>query len=107
MQDAVNIALKNSLDIQISTNNVDIAKINNYIGIAGGLPWSLPQATDNYSISGVNQKLNTGEVIKREGSNANNLSGNFTASILLYNGQQGSCCQKKTGTIGTARAKTS
>ncbi|MFI5155992.1 MAG: TolC family protein [Chitinophagales bacterium] len=95
LHDAVNLALKNSLDIQISTNNVDIAKINNYIGIAGGLPLISAVGTDNFFISGVNQKLNTGEVIKREGSNANNLSGNLTASILLYNGHRVFAAKKR------------
>ena len=88
LKDAVNIGLKNSLDIQFAGNMVDIAKLNNYIGIAGGLPLVTAAAADNYGITGVNQRINTGEVIKREGSNANNLSANFTASILLYNGHR-------------------
>jgi outer membrane protein TolC len=88
LKDAVNLGLKNSLDIQFAGNMVDIAKLNNYIGIAGGLPLITAAAADNYGITGVNQRINTGEVIKREGSNANNLSANFTASILLYNGHR-------------------
>jgi outer membrane protein len=88
LKDALNIALKNSLDIQLSKNIAEIATINNYIGMAGGLPLVNSVVTDNYGINGVNQKLNTGQVIKREGSNANNLSGNLTGSILLYNGRR-------------------
>jgi outer membrane protein TolC len=88
LKDAVNLGLKNSLDIQFAGNMVDIAKLNNYIGIAGGLPLVTAAANDNYGITGVNQRINTGEVIKREGSNANNLQANFTASILLYNGHR-------------------
>lgn len=88
LKDALNIALKNSLDIQLTRNLVEIATIYNYIGVAGGLPLVTGTATDNYGINGVNQKLNTGQVIKREGSNANNLSGNITGSILLYNGSR-------------------
>ncbi len=95
LQDAVNIALKNSLDIQISAKYVDIAKLNNYIGIAGGLPVISAGGSDNFFITGVNQKLNTGEVIKREGSNANNLSGNLTASILLFNGRRVFAAKKR------------
>lgn len=95
LQDAVNIALKNSLDIQMSAKNVDIAKLNNYIGIAGGLPVISAAGADNFFITGVNQKLNTGEVIKREGSNANNLSGNLTASILLFNGRRVFAAKKR------------
>ncbi|HMH34878.1 MAG TPA: TolC family protein, partial [Puia sp.] len=88
LKDAVDIALKNSLDIQVTKNFTEIAAVNNYIGIAGGLPIVTGAATDNYGINGVNQKLNTGQVIKREGSSANNLSGNITGSILLYNGSR-------------------
>jgi outer membrane protein len=88
LKEALNIALKNSLDIQLTRNLVEIATVNNYIGMAGGLPLVTGAATDNYGINGVNQKLNTGQVIKREGSNANNLSGNLTGSILLYNGSR-------------------
>src|SRR6516162_719393 len=88
LKDAVNIGLRNSLDIQFAGNMVDIAKLNNYIGIAGGLPLVTAAATDNYGITGVNQRINTGEVIKREGSSANNLNANLTASILLYNGHR-------------------
>lgn len=88
LKDALNIALKNSLDIQLSRNIVEIATINNNIGMAGGLPVVTSVVTDNYGINGVNQKLNTGQIIKREGSNANNLSGNLTGTILLYNGRR-------------------
>jgi len=88
LKEALNIALKNSLDIQVTRNLVEIATINNYIGMAGGLPLVTSTVTDNYGINGVNQKLNTGQVIKREGSNANNLSGNLTGSILLFNGSR-------------------
>ncbi|MFN3382809.1 MAG: TolC family protein, partial [Runella zeae] len=38
LSDAINIALKNSLEIEVLKNNVDVAKNNNHIGVAGGLP---------------------------------------------------------------------
>ena len=34
LQDAINVALKNSFDIQIAKNNVEINTINNHIGMA-------------------------------------------------------------------------
>src|SRR5689334_9307286 len=85
LQDAINIALKNSLDIQLVKNNEDIAKTNNYIGVAGGLPVVTAGASDNESITNVNQKLNTGTIIKRDAAAGNNLSANVTAGMLLYN----------------------
>jgi len=38
LPDALNIAFKNSLDIQLAKNNVQANTILNNIGIAGGLP---------------------------------------------------------------------
>ncbi|MFT3823752.1 MAG: TolC family protein [Chitinophagaceae bacterium] len=88
LNDAINIALKNSLDIQVSKNNVAISNTNNSYGIAGGLPLVTGTASDNESVTDVNQKLNTGEIIKRNGASSNTLSANLTGSVLLYNGMR-------------------
>ena len=88
LQDAINTALKNSLDIQLQKNNVEISTINNYIGVAGGLPVVTANASDNEQVTKVNQKLNNGEVIQRNAAAGNNLSANVTGSILLYNGSR-------------------
>lgn len=86
LQDAVSIALKNSLDIEVLRNNVEINSINNYIGVAGGLPLVTGTVGDNEQISNVNQKLYTGTTIKRNGTAGNTLNSGVTASLLLYNG---------------------
>lgn len=89
LPDAVNLALKNSLDIQVVKNNQQIADVNNYIGVAGGLPLVTSTASDNESSTNVNQKINTTtgiQNIKRSGASANSLSAGVTGSILLYNG---------------------
>jgi outer membrane protein len=88
LDDAVNIALKNSLDIQLLKNNQNIADINNHIGVAGGLPTLTANAADNEQITNVDQKLNTGTVIHRNAAVGNNLSSNITAGMLLYNGSR-------------------
>lgn len=88
LQDAINIALKNSLDLQLLKNNVEINTINNHIGVAGGLPIVTAGASDNEQVTDVNQKLNTGDIIQRKGAAANNLSANVTAGMLLYNGSR-------------------
>ena len=38
LPDAINIALKNNLEVELLKNNVEISNTNNYIGVAGGLP---------------------------------------------------------------------
>ena len=86
LQDAINMALKKSYDIQIAKNVVDINKINNNIGVAGGLPTVTATASDQESVVNINQKLNTGIVLSRNGATNNNLNANVTGSMLLYNG---------------------
>ncbi|HVZ95680.1 MAG TPA: TolC family protein [Chitinophagaceae bacterium] len=88
LQDAINIALKKSLDIQLQKNNVDINTINNNYGVAGGLPVVSASANDNEQSTFVHQKLNSGEEIKRNGAVGNNLTSGVTAGILLYNGSR-------------------
>src|SRR5688572_14915025 len=79
LEEAVNIALKNSLDIQLLKNNQGIADINNYIGVAGGLPTVTANASDQEQVTNVDQKLNTGEVIHRNAAIGNNFSSNIAA----------------------------
>lgn len=86
LQDAINIALKRSLDIQLLKNNVDISHINNNIALAGGLPEINANASGNEQSTNVNQKLNTGTIIRRNGAVANSMAGNISAGMLLYNG---------------------
>jgi outer membrane protein TolC len=86
LKDAVNIALKKNFDIEIANNNVAISKINNNIGIAGGLPTVAATVSNQESITNINQQLNTGAEIKKNGAYTNNLSGNITGSMLLFNG---------------------
>lgn len=86
LKDAINIALKNSFDIQIAKNNVEISTINNHISIAGGLPTVTGTASDQESVINLNQKLNGGTEITRNGAASNNLTANVTGTMLLYNG---------------------
>lgn len=89
LQDAINIALKNSLDIQLQKNNVEINTINNHIGVAGGLPVVTGSISDNEQIRNrLNEKLNTGQTNQRNDVNGNTRSANVTGNILLYNGSR-------------------
>ncbi len=88
LPEALNIALKNSLDIQLAKNNVEANTIFNYIGIAGGLPTVTATINDNEQLYNINQKLNTGVNINRNAAAVNNLNSNITLSMLLYNGNR-------------------
>jgi len=59
LADAVNIALKNSLDVQLASNDLEANTILNTYGMAGGMPLVTAAVADNEQISTINQKLNT------------------------------------------------
>jgi outer membrane protein len=86
LSEAIDISLKNNLDIQISKNNEKISNINNNIGIAGGLPIVNVNASTNEQVIGLNQELSNGTLTNRTGVLSNNSNLGFTASMLLYNG---------------------
>lgn len=86
MQEAINIALKNSLDIEIARNNVTANEINNHISVAGGLPVVDANLTNNQSVTNLTQNLSNGTVTKRNGNFNNSLNSSVGASFLLYNG---------------------
>lgn len=86
LQRAVNIALQNSLNIQIAKNDLEASHINNHISIAGGLPEVTASVSDNQSITNLNQKLNSGTNIARSGNINNSINSSINASYLLFNG---------------------
>ncbi|MEO5685348.1 MAG: TolC family protein [Chitinophagaceae bacterium] len=103
LQDAVSIALRNSLDIQLVRNNQQIADINNYVGIAGGLPVVTATGNDNEQSVNINQTINrrtaTGAdsiySIKSNGATSNQLTSGVSGSILLYNGMRVAATKKR------------
>ncbi|MEP6845896.1 MAG: TolC family protein [Panacibacter sp.] len=88
LEEAINIALKNSFDIQLAKNNVDASTLLNNYGVAGGLPTVSATANDNEQVTNLNQKLSNGTNTNRSGVAANNLNAGLTGSILLYNGMR-------------------
>jgi outer membrane protein TolC len=88
LNDAINIALKNSYDIEVAKNNVAIASVNNNYGVAGGLPEVTGSLSDREQVTDVNQKLSDGEHINRSAASGNNATASVTGSFLLYNGMR-------------------
>ncbi len=99
LQDAINIALQKSLDIQLLKNNLEISKINNNIGIAGGLPVVTASGSDVEQSTNLNQQLNTGTEIKRNGAVGNSLVSNVTTGMLLYNGSRVVASKRRLATL--------
>ncbi len=95
LPDAINMALKNSLDISIVKNNIEAATILNSEAIAGAVPVITSTITDNEQISTLNQKLNTGSIIQQNNATTNALNAGVTGNILLYNGGRAVATKKR------------
>jgi len=82
LTDAINQALKNSYDIQLAQNSLDISVINNSAGVAGALPTVTAGANDNETITSINQKFPApGRDTQRNNLGSNNLTANTTEQI--------------------------
>jgi outer membrane protein TolC len=86
LSQAIETALKNNLDIQISKNTVTVNNINNYIGVAGGLPTVSATASTTEQVTGLNQELSNGTSTNRTAVVGNNTQIGLTATMLLFNG---------------------
>lgn len=86
LEEAINIALKNSLDIEIAKNNVIANQLNNHITVAGGFPTVGATITNNQSFTNLNQKLSNGTSTKRNGNANNALNTGIEASFIVFNG---------------------
>jgi outer membrane protein len=87
LTDAVSTALKNSFDIQIARNNLEISTINNNVGVAGKLPVVSGTINDNQQLTTINQKFSDpSRDASRNAVGSNNLSLGVTGSMLLFNG---------------------
>ena len=102
LQEAVSIALKNSLDIQLVRNNQEINVVSNNMGIAGGLPVATITGSDNEQSVNIKQKISqkvngvdTSYNIIRNGATSNQLAASAGGSILLYNGLRVKATKKR------------
>jgi outer membrane protein TolC len=87
LQNAIDTALKNSLDIQVSKNNIEANSILNNYGVAGGLPVVSSSATNTETVTSINQKYSdVTRNTQRNNAASNSLAANVTGSMLLYNG---------------------
>lgn len=86
LEQAINIALKKNFNIQIARNDIDYNRINNNIGIAGGLPNVTGSISETESLNSLNQELSNGNNTKRNNTGSNAASAGVTGSFLLFNG---------------------
>ena len=87
--EAVRIALKNSLGIELGRNAVAIASISNSYGIAGGLPVVTGSVSNQEQSTSIKQ-VYSNPANNKASNNAfsNSLTGGINGYMLLYNGQR-------------------
>lgn len=96
LTDAINTALQNSYDIKLAKNSIEISTINNYVGVAGGLPVVSATGNDNEQVMSINQKFaDPARDTKRDNVSSNNLTVGLTGSMLLYNGSRVVAAKKR------------
>jgi outer membrane protein TolC len=86
IEEAIEIALKNNYDIQISKKDLDIAKTNNTAGNAGMLPEIGISGSANYALKDVSQTLSDGVVNNYSGRGTTTLSAGAELNWTLFDG---------------------
>lgn len=88
LDQAIQVALANNFDLQVARNDAAVVHNNNHAGNAGMLPDVTLNASDNPSLTNINQKYNTGATVERNNVFNNVINANVTASYILYNGSR-------------------
>ncbi|MCW3115498.1 MAG: TolC family protein [Segetibacter sp.] len=86
LQEAINIALKNSLDIEIARNTATANEIGNHPSFTGALPTVDANLTNTQSLTNLTQQLSNGTTTKRNGNLNNQLNSSVSANYLVFNG---------------------
>ncbi len=86
LHEALQTALKNSLDIQIGQNAVEVQRLQNTLGFAGGLPTVGLNASNNVVINNTRQEFNIGDPRQATGARSTQYAAGLVGSYLLYNG---------------------
>jgi len=86
IEEAIEIALKNNYDIQISKKDLEIAKTNNTAGNAGMLPEIGISGSANYALKDVSQTLSDGVVNNYSGRGTTTLSAGAELNWTLFDG---------------------
>ena len=86
LHEALQTALKNSLDIQISQNAVEVQRLQNTLGFAGGLPTVALSGSNNVVINNTRQEFNLGDPRQATGARSTQYAAGLAGSYLLYNG---------------------
>jgi len=102
LNEAIQTALKNSYDIQLVENNLAIAKNNNNIGVAGGLPNITNTTNNNNTLTTINQTFpDANRNTSRNGVDGSTLNNGLNASMLLFNGYRVQATKSRLASLET------
>jgi outer membrane protein len=85
-EEAVQEALKNNLQIEISRKDLEAAQLNNSWAMAGRWPSLNATVSDVESVTNLNQKLSNGSEISRDGALTNNFTANLVFNWRVFQG---------------------
>lgn len=86
LQQAIELALKNNLDILIEKNNAEVAANSNTLGNAGMLPRVDFQASTNFGNNATKQEFSSGLVVDKAGVQSTNLNAGVYLTWTLFDG---------------------
>jgi outer membrane protein TolC len=88
LEEAIALALKQNPNILIASNEQEIAEVSNNWYAAGRIPTVALNGFFNNSLTNLNQKLNNGTIIERNGVRNSTVNVNGQFSYRLYNGKK-------------------
>ena len=88
LKEAIEMAIKQNLDIQIASTDLEIAKTNNNWGNAGALPTINANLSNTEAVSNIDQKLANGNTIQRNNVSNSSINSNLSISWRVYNGKR-------------------
>jgi len=104
LNEAIQTALKNSYDIQLVENNLSIAKNNNNIGVAGGLPTITNNSSNNNTLTTINQTFpDANRNTSRNGVDGSSLNSAVNASMILFNGYRVQATKSRLGKLANTK----
>jgi len=88
LSNAIQLALKNNLQLQIARNDAQIAHNNNHPGNAGMRPTVSLNASETPSLVSINQKYANGTTFQKDNVFNNNANANILAVFTLFDGNK-------------------
>ncbi|MGN6602635.1 MAG: TolC family protein [Ginsengibacter sp.] len=85
-QEAVKTAIENNYGVIISKNEIEIGSINNSWANTGVIPIVSATATKQVGVNNLQQKLNNGTVITKNGNSSQNLNAGIAVNWKIFDG---------------------